>query len=215
VTRKRDLADRLQRAESWIKAAATLDSDRAHEAFVFQYIALNAMYGRRQYEGDRTEVRDDLERFLNHVKKMHEKDVEVGGTPLLDAFRGHRDALEALILDYFLLDDLFRGKDPKVLKDQCRRDAFNANLAWAGGDIVAILRVVLYRLTVLRNRVMHGCVTYGRTSKGLPSIRKGARVMAVLLPALLKLMATYGHFVRWDPIPYPRVGFEDPDERLS
>jgi len=73
----------------------------------------------------------------------------------------------------------------------------------------------LRRLTVLRNRVMHGCVTYGETSKGPPSIVKGTRVAAVLVPAFIELVAAYGSQIRWQPIPYPRVGFEDPQERLD
>lgn len=216
VTRKQDLQDRLQRAESWLKAAQALDPARAHEAFVFHYIALNAMYGRRQYEGgDRTEVRDDLRRFLGRVKRMHDKDVEEGGSILLNAMKSHQAQIEALILDYFLLDDLFKGTPAATLKHRCNRDATKARLAWAAGDIIAIMETVLYRLTVLRNRVMHGCVTFGPASKGLISIRKGVNVTKVLLPALLELMAKYGHFVRWDPIPYPRVGFADPDEQLE
>jgi hypothetical protein len=43
---------------------------------------------------------------------------------------------------------------------------------------------------------------------------KGARVARSLVPALYELMVADGHGVKWDPIPYPRVGFEDPFEKL-
>jgi hypothetical protein len=62
---------------------------------------------------------------------------------------------------------------------------------------------------------MHGCVTYGAVSMGLPSVVKGARVARDLVPALYELMALRGPIVKWDPIPYPRVGFEDPLEKLD
>ena len=62
---------------------------------------------------------------------------------------------------------------------------------------------------------MHGCVTYATVSKGLPSVVKGARVARDLVPALYELMAMHGPSVKWDPIPYPRVGFDDPMEKLA
>jgi hypothetical protein len=62
---------------------------------------------------------------------------------------------------------------------------------------------------------MHGCVTYGPVSKGLPSVVKRARVARALVPALYELMAAHGHGIKWDLIPYPRVGFEDPLEKLD
>jgi hypothetical protein len=68
VTRKQDLQDRLQRAQSWIKAAERSSSEQNHERFMFYYVALNAMYGRRQYEGDRSDVWQDLDRFVDQVK---------------------------------------------------------------------------------------------------------------------------------------------------
>lgn len=44
---------------------------------------------------------------------------------------------------------------------------------------------------------------------------KGARVARDLVPALYELMAMHGPSVKWDPIPYPRVGFDDPMEKLA
>lgn len=78
------------------------------------------------------------------------------------------------------------------------------------GGPFAVLRAILRRITVLRNRVMHGCVTYGAVSKGLPSVIKGARVARALVPASYELTATHGHGVKWDPTPYPLVEFEGP-----
>jgi hypothetical protein len=113
------------------------------------------------------------------------------------------------------MDDLFRGVQRERLAARCRRDVLEAQMKLLAGDPFVALGLVLRRLTVLRNRVMHGCVTYGSSSKGLPSIRKGARVAAIVVPALVDLVTANGARIRWDPIPYPRVGFEDPQERLD
>ena len=213
MTRKQDLQDRLQRAQSWIKAAEGISSDQNHERFMFYYVALNAMYGRRQYEGDRSDVWQDLDRFVNQVKQMCASTGERNGRVLLPALQNRH--VDALILDYFLLGDLFKGATKEKLLGRCKRDLMEAKLKLRSGDPFTMLRAVLRRLTVLRNRVMHGCVTYGTVSKGLPSVVKGARVARALMPALYELMATRGHGVKWDPIPYPRVGFEDPLEKLD
>jgi hypothetical protein len=213
MTRRQDLQDRLQRAASWIKAAAGLSPDENHERFIFYYIALNAMYGRRQYEGDRSEVWQDIDRFVNQVKRMWASSGERSGNLLLAVLQDRH--VDALILDYFLLDDLFKGATREKLVGRCTRDLVGAKLKFRSGDPFAMLRTILHRLTVLRNRVMHGCVTYGSVSKGLPSVVKGARVARDLVPALYELMAMHGPVVKWDPIPYPRVGFEDPQEKLD
>lgn len=210
-----DLKDRIQRAESWLRAADRLSASQVHESFVFQYIAVNALYGRRQYEGSRTEIRDDIDSFLERVKALSTSDAEKGDRVLLYALRKGRRVIEALLLDYFLMDDLFRSVNASTLRERAKRDAIKANMQLAAADYIPVLRLVLYRLTVLRNRVMHGCVTHGPKSKGLPSIIKGARALKIITPALLELIVEHGHRVRWDPIPYPRVGFEDPLERLE
>lgn len=135
------------------------------------------------------------------------------GNPLLPVLKNA--SMDALILDYFLLDDLFEGATRARLVDRCERDLRGARLKLLIGDPFLMLRTVLRRLNVLRNRVMHGCVTYGAVSKGLPSVVKGARVARSVVPALCELMALHGPIVKWDPIPYPRVGFEDPREKLD
>jgi hypothetical protein len=127
------------------------------------------------------------------------------GKPLLPVLK--TASVEALILDYVLLDDLFKGATRARLVDRCERDLRGARLKLLIGDPFPMLRTVLRRLNVLRNRVMHGCVTYGAVSKGLPSVVKGARVARSVVPALCELMVLHGPIVKWDPIPYPRVGF--------
>ena len=212
MTRKQDLHDRLQRAESWVKALDTLERKQLHEAFIFLYVALNALYGRRQYEGDRTDVHEDLRLFLDRVDVMHARDVEAGGSILPNCLASQRHAIGRLVGDYFLINGLFRGALPSKVKAESDKDRLKALASLTTKDPRVVLHLVLSRLVVLRNRVLHGCVTYGSASKGLPSINKALPVISAVVPALIQLMSTYGHLVKWDPIPYPRVGFEDPSE---
>lgn len=147
MTRKQDLQDRLQRAMSGIGAAEGMSSEQNHERFVFYYVALNAMYSRRQYEGNRSDVWQDLDRFVDQVKQM--------------------------------CTNADEGATRERLVNRCERDLSGARLKVLIGDPFLMLRTVLRRLTVLRNRVMHGCVTYGAVPKGLPSVVKGARSLEI------------------------------------
>jgi hypothetical protein len=143
---------------------------------------------------------------------MHAKDVEAGGSILPSCLASQRQAIGNLVGDYFLINGLFRGTLPSKVKAESEKDRLRALASLTTREPRAALQLVLNRLTVLRNRVMHGCVTYGSASKGLPSINKALPVIRAIVPALIHLMATYGHLVKWDPIPYPRVDFEDPSE---
>jgi hypothetical protein len=210
-----ELKDRIQRAASWLRAADRLSPAHAHEIFVFHYIALNAMYGRRQYEGSRTDTRDDLDRSLERVAELNTLDTAGGGSVLEHTLKQGRHRIDALVLDYFLIDRLFRGASAMAVREQAKRDALRANLQLIAGDFIEVLRIVVYRLTVLRNRVMHGCVTHGPSRKGFHPSWGGARVLKIIAPALLQLMIDHGHRARWEPIPYPRVTFEDPSDRLD
>src|SRR5688572_24286609 len=116
---RRDLEDRLQRARSWVAASTAMSGRQWHERFLFLYIALNALYGRRQYEGDRTDVRADLDRFIGQLKQMEEAAAVTGSSVLLAAVRRCGRRLDALLLDYFLQDDLFRDVPRERLVIRC------------------------------------------------------------------------------------------------
>jgi hypothetical protein len=145
---------------------------------------------------------------------MHEKDQEVGGTILLGGLQASLVDLKKLILDYFLMDGLFNGASPAKLKTAAERSLLKGVVALNRGEPWDLLETTFARLTVLRNRVMHGCVTYGQSSKGLPSLTKGLPVVRRVAPMIHELMSKYGHHVKWDPIPYPRVAFDDPLDQL-
>ncbi len=201
---RQDLDDRLARAGSWIEAAGERDG---HEAFLFFFIALNAMYGRRQYEGGRTEVLQDVERFLTNVWTMHKADERAHGRALPDALDVCEPWSEALILDPFTNDNYwtrrveYRQLDRSAKAQLARVKAFRRSERYEG-----YLKLVLARVIVLRNQVLHGCVTYGANSKGWTSLEAGLAVLRSLVPAFYALMEQHGGVCVWDSLPYPRLG---------
>ena len=200
------LEDRLQRADSWMQAAAALRPEQQHESFIFLYIAFNCLYGRRQYEGDETQIGKDLAEFFQKVRVMSARDVEEGGTLLKKAVAAARRDGAILIRDKFLSNRYWRGGSSVALQKQLNKEESLVEEQLALGSYDMFLDLAFRRISVLRNQIMHGCATYGARSHGQASLAKGLRFLKVMVPAFYELTKLYGHEVKWDPIPYPRSG---------
>jgi hypothetical protein len=209
MVRPQALQDRLYRAKSWMDAAAALPPDQKHTEFVFLYIAFNALYGRRQYEGSLEESWKDREEFLTRVRKMSDYEKRFGNDSLRKALQLCQAECGELILNHFLRDSYWkRKKTARELAREFTCIKCKAEAEFGKGRYHLQLDSVLRRLGVLRNQILHGCVTYGTRSKGLPSLHSGLPVLRQLVPAFYALMDKYGHHVAWPSIPYPRVGTE-------
>ena len=207
MKRKQELEDRLRRAQSWIDAARLLPDGQKHAEFVFLFVALNALNGQRRDEGDRDKGRKDREQFLRRIRVLHGHDQRQAQGTLVKALHSCVDAAGNLIINYFLRDTYWDRQAPsKEIIQQFARARSQAEFRLKQGKYEEVLDLVLKRLRVLRNQVFHGCVTYGRASKGYPSLVDGLAVLRELVPALYQLMDRHGHHVEWPPIPYPRVG---------
>jgi len=200
------LEDRLQRADSWLQAAAALRPDQQHEAFIFLFIAFNCLYGRRQYEGDDAQIGKDFDEFFKKLRVLHEHDVADGGAALKKAVAAARRDGAILIRDKFLSNRYWRGGSSVALQKQLNRDAGAVEEALALGSYDLFLDLTFRRVSVLRNQIMHGCATYGPRSYGQASLAKGLRFLKVMVPAFYDLAKRYGHEVKWEPVPYPRAG---------
>jgi len=139
------------------------------------------MYGRRQYEG--------------------------GGTILRTALEDCRAVCDYVIDDPFVDDDLWGRKlSDKELERRRKIQLKELQALRRAHRYERLLTVLIQRLAVLRNQVVHGCVTYGPESKGWESLEAGLEVLRTLVPAFHKLMKQYGHLCAWDSVPYPRLG---------
>ena len=209
MSKKQDLHDRLSRAHSWIEAAGKLSLEQKHAAFVFLFIAFNALYGQRRYEGTEYDARKDRQEFLKRIRIMQDYDNRFGQGIVLNALNVCRKPGVALIRDTFLRDTYWSKKEAaKELQREFVRLASTAEAKLERGRHEEFLKLVLKRLTVLRNQVMHGCATYGPASKGITSLEDGLALLKELVPAFHTLMVKYGSHVDWPAIPYPRTGSE-------
>lgn len=212
VTRRpvggQNLDDRLTRARSWLGAASALETTQVQEIFVALYIAFNAMHGRRQYEGDRSQAAQDLEAFTDKLAVMHDADLEHGRATLTNALFMARPAIRAIATNVFLRDAYWRRELPHadlIKRFQSQYAAAERRLIMEG-QWKPLLRLALERTTVLRNQIFHGCVTHGPQSRGWESVEQAVAVLRILVPAFGELMERYGSLVKWEPLPYPRLG---------
>jgi hypothetical protein len=201
------LHDRVRRADSWIKASARLQSNHLHETFVFLYIAFNCLYGRRQYEGDETQIGEDLNAFFRKILQLAEHDRKDGGETLPQAINACSKDGALLIRDRFLDSRYWKRTLPvERLHEALKSDAKGALEQAAAGEYGDFLFLTFSRISVLRNQIMHGCATYGPATAGRSSLAIAARVLKVLVPAFHALVRAYGQHAHWEAVPYPRVG---------
>jgi hypothetical protein len=208
-----DLEDRLRRAGSWIDAAARMrgQDGHRHAEFLLLYVAFNSLHGRRQYDGTKTDVQQDLDDFLIKVKAMRRLDEGEGGSIVSTALDKCWQGCEGLLASPFHRDDYWsRRVDAQTIRARCGDDLERCARWLKARRFEDVLRVVLRRITVLRNQVVHGCVTYGPSSKGIDGLKDGVVVLRALAPAFHRLVVEQGSRLedldlRWEPLPYPRL----------
>ena len=216
MTSEQSLAERVERAESWITAASSLHSTQLHETFLFLSIALNSLVSRRRYEGDKAQVHEDLDEFLKKILVLHKLDQDRGGRLLRKAIQSCRQDGAVLIRDRFLKDAYWRRAEPSPeLQQRLVRESLHATGRLLDGDYRTFMSLTFNRITVLRSQITHGCATYGAKSMGRSSLTRGVRFLKVMVPAMHRLIAQYGHAVKWEPVPYPRLGSQEQSYRRA
>ena len=213
MSEHQDLHDRITRAGSWIEAADEFRKHRKHRhaEFLALYVAFNSLYGRRQYEDSRTDLREDFDMFLNKVKAMRKENEAAGASTLSRAVLPSREACLQLLAMPFHRDDYWRPKvDLHAIHDKCQSGVRRARAALIEHQYEAFLRPVLRRLAVLRNQIVHGSVTYGERSKGTEGLLAGLAILRVVVPSFHHLAIKHGSSLvatdlGWEPLPYPRL----------
>lgn len=189
--------DRLQRAESWIERARAIeDWEDHHGQFIFYWIALNALYGRDKTS--RRSEEDDQTWFLNRVFDLDKEEKAIHR-----AFDELKPKADRLLKDQFLVDLYWTEGLTARVKRVMESDFNKAQEAWARGDEETYLRILLWRLSTLRNQIFHGCST-DRRSLNRTSLMPALHILEILVPSFLETMRQHGKHCDWPKIPYPR-----------
>lgn len=178
---------RIHRAISWL-ARAERETDDHDARYIFLWIAFNAAYASEF--GFEQKEREQVRRFIERLLQLD------AGRRVHDAlFRQFSGPIRTLIDNKFVYEPFWRA-----LREHAAGDAWEAGFAAAkkramgalmGGDTATVLSIVLDRLYVLRNQLVHGGATWGGATNRA-QVRDGAAILGVLLPLVIGLMMREG-----------------------
>ena len=180
-----NLALRVHRALSWLNRAEQFNDD-LDGRFIFLWIVFNAAYATEIDEKYRL---SEQQTFRTFITKLVEIDKEKRlGNLIWKEFAG---SIRLLLDNQYVFQDFWECKNGRMTeKDWKHRFAKArqaANRALAARDTVAILCIVLSRIYVLRNQLIHGGATWGG-SVNRDQLRDAVNLMSKLAPLVIEIM---------------------------
>ena len=200
-----DLRLRLRRAISWVERAERENND-VDAAFVFYWIAFNAMYAVDHPEGYEKSEAEARNRFLG---SMVELDRDKRMQPII--WQRLAEPIRLLVNNRYVFQPFWKhynlvdGYDD--WEERFERSREIAANALTQGDTLATLRIVFDRLYVLRNQILHGGATWNG-SVNRRQVQDGALTMAFLVPLFVMLMMDHPS-AGWGPPHYPPDGRQE------
>lgn len=193
---------RVHRALSWLNRADQ-ESEDDDARFIFLWIGFNAAYA--QEMNSRTS-QPEQGLFIDFLQKLINLDKE---DQIYTMLWGKYSSSIRLLLDNPYVYQPFwdfhaeQGTDERVWKDRFEQSKQTAGVALANKDSLTILRLVLNRLYVLRNQLVHGAATWN-SKQNRQQMADGARFMGELLPLVIHLMMENSNRA-WGEASYPVV----------
>ena len=194
-------AVRLHRAHSWLLCAEE-QVENSDLAFIALWIAFNACYGVDDEETQELAERALFQKFI--IKLVtYDKDKKIYNL-LWTQFSG---PVKALIKNQYLFkpfwDAQYQGGDVSIWKHRFEKSSDAALIFLKKQMVPELLSVVLDRLYVLRNQLMHGGATYkGKVNR--EQVNDGHRMLTVLMPIIIEIMLNAVD-EDWGDVYYPVV----------
>jgi hypothetical protein len=199
-----NLALRVHRALSWLHRAEQLEHAGDPDGqFIFLWIAFNAAYATEIDERYRLSEQATFRAFL---QKLIDLDGKRGRIEEL-VWQEFTGSIRLLLDNPYVFQDFWafhNGTLPEEEWKQRFADARRAaNAALGNRDTVTVLGVVLSRIYILRNQLMHGGATWG-SSVNRDQIRDCTSLMGKLVPFVIEIMLDHPEAL-WGDACYPVV----------
>ncbi len=178
---------RLHRAISWL-VRAEQETEDTDARFLFLWISLNAAYAQEFgfEDAEREQLRRFFEALLAHDKAGSLQDI------LFQQFPGPIRTLIGNRFVYARFWKALREHDSSTRwSDRFAADQRSALQAVVERRTEVVLSIVLDRLYVLRNQLVHGGATWD-SHANRAQLRDGAAILGQLVPAILQLMLQDG-----------------------
>ena len=199
-----NLALRVHRALSWLHRAEQLaHADDVDGEFIFLWIAFNAAYATEIDEKYRESEQQTFRAFL---QKLIDLDA---GKKRFDAlvWQEFPKSIRVLLDNRYVFAEFWHWQNGSLTEDefQAKFAAANraAHVALGKLDTVTVLAIVLSRIYVLRNQLVHGGATWG-SSVNREQLRDCTNFMAKLVPLVTEVMMDHPETL-WGQGTYPVV----------
>jgi len=194
-------ATRLHRAISWLQCAAE-QADNPDLQLISLWIAFNACYA--VDEGGSESLAEQFA-FQRFVEKLVKNDTEnVIYACLWQTYSG---PVKALIKNPYVYHGFWLAKRNDIndtsWSEQFDRSSVAALNCLSRQNVEGLLSIVLDRLFVLRNQVIHGGATY-QSKVNRTQIVDGATLLGALVPTVLEIMLSAPDN-NWGDIYYPVI----------
>lgn len=191
-------ATRLHRAVSWLLASEKYQDD-FDMAFISKWISFNSCYGVLN-ETEQLSERRSFQRFVGQVVELDTNN-QIYNSLWLNFSNFVRGLLNNQYVFSPYWDSINNGDDS--WKESFQRSESVVRSALANQDVPLLLSVVMDRLYVLRNQLMHGGATY-QSRVNRDQVRDGSNLLGELLPIIISIMIENPDG-EWGEIFYPVV----------
>lgn len=174
---------RIHRAISWL-ARAEQEKEDQDARYIFLWIAFNAAYASEF--GFEQKERDQVRQFIDRLLRLDSEQ------RLHDAlFRQFTGPIRTLIDNRFVFEPFWRAMRNHE-SDGAWETSFTASRKLAlralmEKDTATLLSIVLDRLYVLRNQLIHGGATWG-SAANREQVKDGTAILGVQLPIVVDIM---------------------------
>jgi hypothetical protein len=201
---------RVHRALSWLGRAEKERSDD-DARFVFLWIAFNAAYATESHDTEMTEA-ISFRTFLRKLVKL-----DTAGRLGYLVWREFPSSIRLLLKNEYVFKDFWQYQNGLMSADEWesrfKKSRRAAELALAGGDTLKVLLIVLKRLYVLRNQLMHGGATWnGAVNRD--QVRDCANLLGKLVPIVIEIMMDHPQH-DWGAATYPVVNVTAESKRRA
>ncbi len=176
---------RIHRALSWIGRAEREDDDD-DAAFIFYWIAFNAVYAEDSQETEWASERRSFREYFGKIVGLDKDNV------VYDAiWERFSHEIRVFLNNRYVFEPFWKyhngAPEYDEWEDSFDRSKRAAGFALARQDTSAILSILFDRLYVLRNQLIHGGATWAG-SVNRDQVRDGRRIVAFLVPRFVQIM---------------------------
>ena len=192
-------AVRLHRAISWLRCAERYCDADEDIALIAAWIAFNACYA----IDDQHVSHDARTDFNEFTRKLCEADAENRIGNLL--WLKYSQFVRLLIDNQFVFAPFWSSvrTGDSDWEQKFQKNRQRALHALASNEISILLSIILDRLYVLRNQLLHGGATY-QSYLNRDQVRDGKNLLLELLPVVIELMMKHKE-IDWGNIHYPVI----------